>query len=170
MSHLTVLKLVAAKQEAIEKALEAKKAYEGKEKFPQYAMALESLQNAVKDYVNTLVPLIQKNMLQSDPAGILTMSSVYGPEVDEIAKEYVNFTDNEQLAAVIKSAEKSFIQRVVIKTKAGLTFVLDKANKTISFIWNGVKTVYKWIADAAEKMANKIVDFFKKEEVEEVTA
>lgn len=162
----TVLEVLKEKQDAIQNALDAHNAYEGKETFPQHASTKATLVAAVDDYCKTVAAMIADKKLKSDPAGVLEMDSLFGEKVDEIAKKCIeNFKDHKQITAAIENAQKrGFFGTLKFYTITGAVFIYDSLKNTVKFIWNGIVSVYSWTKNKAISFCNWVKSKFTKEE------
>lgn len=161
----TILEVLKEKQDAIQNALDAHNAYEGKETFPQYASTKKTLFNTVDDYCKTVAAMIADKKLKSDPAGVLEMDSLFGEKVDEIAKKCIeNFKEESQITAAIENAQKrGFFGTLKFYTVTGAVFIYDSLKNTVKFIWNGIVSVYNWTKNKAISFCNWVKSKFTKE-------
>lgn len=163
----TLLESLNDAQNAIQKAQEAHNAYKGKESFPQFEQTLGALEESVQNYIKLCSLAMSEGKLKADPAGIMNGDSVFGDDVDAIAKTFIADNAEEFIAAAaIQNANaSSFMGKIVLYTKAGAQFIYDGAKKVLTVIWNGIKATFKFIGQKASDFWNWIKSKFTKNDV-----
>ena len=103
------------------------------------------LKNEIKAYISFVLPLIDKNVIASDPAGIIYQNAVQGfqPIVNEIASE---------LMQNIETAEEAVKVAEVIGENAKKVGILTKIKvgvyKGFQLIWDAAKGVFFYVIGA----------------------
>lgn len=146
--NTTVLDVLKNLQDEIQSKLEAFKSYEKADKnLPQYKQTRANLENAVKNYIDSVTNLIADKKLHSDPVGILSMDSLFGEIVDEIAENYIkSLRDETKIAAVIENGQKvGFFGKIKFHLCNGAKIVWNAATSTVTVIWNGIKATFSWV-------------------------
>ncbi len=103
------------------------------------------LKNEIKAYISFVLPLIDKNVMASDPAGIIYQNAVqaFDPIVNEIASE---------LMQNIETAEEAIKVAEVIGENAKKVGILTKIKvgvyKSFQLIWDAAKGAFFYIIGA----------------------
>lgn len=113
---------------------------------------------------------INEDVIDVDPTRLTIAQANFDNPVNDICKEWIsaiskaNPQDNVDMAnrlILTQAVKGNWTQRVIAKTKHGVQMVWDKLKQGITFIYNGVKAVVKWIWDKAVKFWNWLKGAFK---------
>ena len=103
------------------------------------------LKNEIKAYIGFVLPLIDKNIIASDPSGIIYQNAVQGfqPIVNEIAAELMQNIETTEEAIKVAEVIGENAKKVGILTK-----IKVGVYKGFQLIWDAAKGVYYYIVGA----------------------
>ena len=103
------------------------------------------LKNEIKAYISFVLPLIDKNIIASDPAGIIYQDAVktFEPVVNEIAAELMQNIETPEEAIKVAEVIAENAKKVGILTK-----IKVGVYKGFQLIWDAAKGVFFYIIGA----------------------
>ena len=103
------------------------------------------LKNEIKAYISFVLPLIEKNVMASDPSGIIYQNAVQGfqPIVNEIAAELMQNIETTEEAIKVAEVIGENAKKIGILTK-----IKVGVYKGFQLIWDAAKGVYYYLVGA----------------------